>query len=143
METIIRQCKRCEGTGKFVDIYAHASEQKCYYCHGTGSFSDFSESDIINLIISSKGKNKGKLRASMTSTNHSDGLTKNRSYYVWRMARFHGGADTTMPIMAQLCVRYDPYIKELDLLADKIASKYFGSNMRAARLWGRALGMVE
>jgi hypothetical protein len=135
----MRNCKRCEGVGS-ADFLGKA--ETCRYCNGTGVFAEVNASEIFSLVISSKGKNKGKLKSSMTSPFRSDGLLKNRAYYVWRMARFHGGVDTTMPVMAGMCVRNDPYTEELDLLADKLAVESFGNNMAAAYRWGRAFGIL-
>jgi hypothetical protein len=135
----MRNCKRCEGTGS-ADFLGKT--EVCRYCNGTGVFAEVDTSEILSLILASKGKNKGKLRTSMSSPLRSEGVVKNRAYYVWRMARFHGGVDTTMPVMAGMCVRNDPYADELDLLADKVAVDSFGSNMAAAYRWGRAFGML-
>jgi hypothetical protein len=33
-------------------------------------------------------------------------------------------------------------VEELDVLADALAREYYGSDMRAAVRWGRALGMI-
>lgn len=68
-----------------------------------------------------------------------------QAYYVWRMARFHGGADITMPpIMAMLFVDSRHYsqgdISELDRFADTLAEETFGTSMAVALRWGRALG---
>jgi hypothetical protein len=136
----MRNCKRCEGIGHFQ--YINEPMHPCQYCNGTGTFEDVNESDILNIILASKGKNKGKLRASMSSPFRSDGVIKNRAYYVWRMARFHAGVDTTMPVMAGMCVRNDPYVTELESLADKVAVDSFGNNIAGAYRWGRAFGLL-
>lgn len=133
----MRNCKRCEGKCSNESI---GKVDTCRYCNGTGVFAEVLSNEIEYLIISTKGKNKGKLKSSMVSPSRSDGLVNNRAYYVWRMARFHGGIDTTMPVMAGLCIRHDPYIGELDILADKLAVDSFGSNMAAAHRWSRAFG---
>jgi hypothetical protein len=44
--------------------------------------------------------------------------------------------------MATALIDGDPYLEELDRLADSLAREYFGSDMRAALRWGRALGML-
>lgn len=137
----MRNCKRCHGVGKY--SYPNEQLQDCLYCNATGIFEPVDESQILALIIATRGKNKDKLRGSMTSPIRSDGVLKNRAYYVWRMARFHGGVDITMPVMASTCINNDPYRDELDLLADKVAVLSFGSNMRASYRWGRALGMID
>jgi len=66
-----------------------------------------------------------------------------RAYYVWRMARFHGGADVTMPVVASVLRGNDPFVKELDALAELVAKKVFGTDMAAALRWGSALGFLN
>lgn len=131
-------CTRCEGKGVY-DLLGQ--ERDCPSCQGTGMFPQVNESIILSNIIAKSGKNKGKLKSSMTSPFRSDGVDINRAYYVWRMARFHGGVDMTMPITAGFAVKGDPYVKELDTLADKLAKESFGSDMRGAMRWGKAFGM--
>jgi hypothetical protein len=65
-----------------------------------------------------------------------------RAYYVWRMARFHGGVDTTIPFTASVRTHADPWVAELDAMADKVAEDQFGSNLQAAARWGRAFGVL-
>ena len=104
-----------------------------------GYFSDsFDESAILAAIISSRGKNKGKLRSSRPKYGR-DRASK-LAYYVWRMARFHGGIDYCMPIAAAFDVYNEtlPTVAKLDALVDKVALESFGSNMRAAKRWHKA-----
>lgn len=135
-----RPCERCKGAKEVEDFRRGMKE--CVACSGTGSFPEVDKLDIMLRIIASKGKNKGKLKVSMTSAMHKDGVEANRAYYVWRLARFHGGVDMSQPIMADMGVWGDPYKPELDKIADEVAKKYFGSNMKAAIRWGRAFGMI-
>lgn len=69
----------------------------------------------------------------MTSPSTKDGYQAARAYYVWRMARFNGGIDMTMPMSADLVVRGDPFRAKLDALADAVAKRAFGLDMSAAR----------
>ena len=64
-------------------------------------------------------------------------------YYVWRMARFHGGADVTMPVSAVMEIAKHPWIRELDALADRVARRVYGTDLAAAHRWGRALGHID
>jgi hypothetical protein len=138
----MRDCERCDGKGQRELFYKPGVIEECNACEGTGVFAEVDESAILELILAKQGKNKGKLRASMTSPLKKDGILKNRAYYVWRMARFHGGVDMTMPVMAGYCVSGDPYTSELDDLSDKVARESLGSDLRGAMRWGRALGML-
>lgn len=142
MET--RNCTICDGQGKVFRQGFVADSGKvypdrwdsCVSCKGEGSFLAPNEAKILARITATQGKNKGKIRASMTS-NFSD-KEEARAYYVWRLARFHGGKDTTLPMMADLAVRGDPYKTDLDNLADRVAKEQFGTDLAAAVRWGRA-----
>jgi hypothetical protein len=74
----------------------------------------------------------------MTSPAYTESVDAQRAYYVWRLAQFHGGVDMRMPMVAGMVVRGDPFLDDLDALADETAKKFLGSNMRAAARWHRA-----
>lgn len=136
----MKNCTRCDGTGFIPEIkYDGGSlpSRPCYSCEGRGEFPPV---DVESLLLRIKGR-KG-LRSTMTSycPVGEDRVAYSRAYYVWRMARFHGGKDTTMPFMASIMIGGDPYLEELNQLADEVAKAVFGSDMRAAQIWGRALG---
>jgi hypothetical protein len=152
-------CKRCNGMGKVKSYRFTATTtttssdgsvvvgptveypehyDPCYGCNGSGTFPEVDVAALRDAIMASKGKNKGKLRASMVSPR--EGIEAKRAYYVWRLARFHGGADVTMPVMAGMLVRHDPYQPLLDSLSEVVAKQAFGTDLAAARVWGRALG---
>lgn len=142
-------CITCKGKGTIFStgftaldgtIYPDRT-YKCSSCDGAGVFPPFNAETIKAAIMARQGRNKGRIRASMTS-NFSGNIEGARAYYVWRLARFHGGIDTRMPMLASLGSRGDPCMKELDVLADEVAKEQFGSNMRAAAQWGRALGYL-
>ena len=118
MET--KKCLRCEG----VDSH------KCYACDGKGHF----EKPDYTLILQEIKGRKG-LRSSRPKSK--------RAYYVWRMARFHGGQDVTMPIIAECEISGDPYEPELSKLADMVARHVLGTDMAAAHRWGRVMGYIK
>lgn len=70
-----------------------------------------------------------------------------RLAYVVTMARFHGGAASPnlhAPMAAAFALRRSyPWRAQLDELADSVARRAFGSDLRAARVWYRALGAIE
>lgn len=134
-------CGRCKGEKTISDILDETKRRSCTACVGRGEFDPINLEDLLLRIVASKGKNKGKLRASMTSPLTSDGVNAARAYYVWRLARYHGGVDMTMPIMADLVVRGDPFKDKLNTIADAVAKRAFGTDMAAAVTWGRALGL--
>lgn len=130
----IRNCSRCNGTGTIHysavgDI--PAKDRGCFYCRSTGHFE---KPDFAKILKGLAGR-KNKLR-SVRPVNR-------REYFVWRMARFHGGVDVTMPVMAMLDIEGDPYKKELEDLSDFVALFYFGNNMAAAHRWGSVFGLVK
>lgn len=155
-----RNCGRCKGAGfnvtpaqeefSYTDSttgrtthYAATPEktQKCTYCDGRG---DFPSIDIDMLLTAIKGR-KGLRSAAPKPRDGSRGygdLHDHRAYYVWRLARFHGGEDVTMPMTVTMLIHHDPFQKELDAIADRVAKAAFGTDLAAAHRWGRALGHI-
>jgi hypothetical protein len=132
-----RNCTVCEGTG--VRRYSwETTDRVCYACDGKKTFAPLDVDSILAAIVGTRGKSKGKLLSSRP-----DRKKGGRAYFVWRLARFHGGADVCMPCMADVEVAGDPYKPELNLLAEAVAKRAFGTEMAAAFRWGRALGMVQ
>lgn len=136
----MKNCTNCEGKGVYT--FLSGEERECIYCQGRGTFPELDIAMIRGLVIANQGKNKGKLRSSLVSPLRKEGVVKSRAYYVWRMARFHGGADMTMPITAEMLAKGDPYIEDLEKLADEVAKENFGTHMAGAFRWGRAFGMI-
>lgn len=98
----------------------------CRSCQGAGTYP---EPDIQAIAAAIKGR-KG-LRSKRPDAP--------RAYYVWRMARFHGGQDVTMPVCAMADVQDDPWTRELDAIADAVAQAVYGTDMAAAYRWGGLL----
>lgn len=138
-------CTKCKGEG--FRIYAHrlGERNKCLWCEGTGTFSGVDVEAIKRLITVGKDQ-KARLRASWPpklSPWRTKDSTIRRAYYVWRLARFHGGADVTMPMTAMSAVEGDPHQPLLDALSDIVAKKAFGTDRAASHRWGRLLGFVK
>ena len=135
-----RRCRRCTATpGRYVtEAFTGSStgtrypetSQPCFCCNGTP---DMPRPDFKALVIQCRGR-KG-LKSSRPQGRE--------AYYLWRMARFHGGADVTMPMGAMTDMRDHPWLPEFDTLADLIAKRAFGTTMAAAHRWGMALGYVR
>lgn len=123
-----RPCAKCEGAGS-LEI---AGERYGCGCHGR-MFQAPDVDAIVAAIVSTRGPSKGKLRTSAPDKSNA------RAYYVWRMARFHGGKDVTLPFTAGIINRCDPFMAELDAIVDAVAQRAFGSADKAAEAWGRAL----
>lgn len=81
--------------------------------------------------------------------------------YVWRMARFHNGADTTMPMtafwdlgkgiealtgiplsIAIIRPNVRIVLDRCDQKADALILATGGNPFKAAKVWGRAMGMI-
>jgi len=104
----------------------------CYACDSKG---EFPKPDVAAIIEAIRGRGGKGLRSKRPDNR--------RAYYVWRLARFHGGADVTMPMTATMDNSSDPWLKELDSLADAVARRVFGTDLAAANRWGNALGYLD
>jgi len=139
-------CTKCLGVGERHDAYAEFNPttkefsggmRRCTWCEGRGTFPALDVAATIAAIMTTRGAKR--IRKSMVSPTARDPLAR-RAYYVWRLARFHGGADVTMPMMAMLLIEGDPTIAQLDVVADRVALAAFGTSRAAVSRWGRALG---
>lgn len=139
-----RPCGRCKGEG-----VTHSTWQKennlegaegtvCSSCKGAGEYPGVDLDKLVAGLFTTRGGKR--FRASFNSRPAFGNVHVARVYYVWRMARFHGGADVTMPVTADLVVRSDPFKKDLDAIADEIAKRVFGTDLAAAYRWSNALG---
>jgi len=156
METkidLIRSCSDCKGAGKHHhDAWTSvtgtsypAYDSECTVCGGTGTMAapDF---DALFLAVTTdrgvkvKGKRKFRKSPPQLWAKSTQGVENRRAYYVWRLARFHGGADVTLPMTADLFCGRDAYRKELDAYAELLARAAFGTDMAAAHRWSRAMG---
>ncbi len=124
-----RDCKACIGAGKAHKWDFETEAKPCYTCRGAGKMP---APDTQAILAAIKGR-KGLCSKRPASP---------RAYFVWRLARFHGGADVTMPMGAEMEVHGDPWVRELDALADAVAKRVYGTNLAAAARWGRVLGYI-
>jgi hypothetical protein len=143
--TTPRDCTRCQGKGTREGYWAGEGRQECSFCRGKKQFPGLTKDEVRRILAPLQVMRKGKLtfRASKPNPVLGDEQLTNRQWYVWRMARFHGGIDVTMPVMATTMITGDPFEKELDKIADQLARIFFGTNMAAAHRWGRALGWIN
>jgi hypothetical protein len=126
-----RVCQSCKGTGK--RSYA---DKPCLTCNGQVNIEG---PDVLSILALIKGR-KG-IRSKAPDIHGANWTLPNlRAYYVWRMARFHGGMDVTMPITATTLVHGDPFVPELEALAEAVAKRVYGTDMAAAYRWAGALG---
>jgi len=127
----VRACLRCKGQKTIVNW--DKAIRPCTYCNGKGGFKEPNKDRILNNC----GSNRGVIRSSRPKVDKGF-----RAYYVWRIARFHGGKDTRMPMCAEMDVQYDPFRPELEEMAQELAAKAFGTSYAGAMIWGRALGVL-
>jgi hypothetical protein len=138
--TETRECGNCKDTpGEYVQkAFSYEGRnyperrRPCSTCKGIVHMPSPDAAAIVDAI---RGRNPRKLRSKRPDDR--------RAYFVWRMARFHGGADVTMPMTAMMEVGRDPWLKELESLADHVAKLVFGTDLAAAHRWGRAFGTID
>lgn len=126
-------CTKCKGTKLtrpiVIDEAKTIPARQCPHCDGVGSFDAVDVPALLKLI---KGRKPGTLRSRRPDDS--------RAFFVWRMARFHGGADTTMPMTASLMVSGDPYVPLLDAIAEQVARAVYGTDRAGAIRWAHAMG---
>lgn len=130
-------CKQANGEYGYNE---HETWRKCHCCEGRGTFPALDKSGvdaILNAILSSKGPRKGKLKSSRPK--YARTIEASRAYYVWRLARFHGGVDCTMPMCAEMDVRGDGERERLDYMSRLVAQANFGTARAGASRWMHAL----
>ena len=145
-----RPCKKCKGTGTHdhhwhwnaATMTGHHGPGPCDECKATGRIAKPDFDAIFETVTKGKkGVEKRTFRSSKPKfVNEFKNPAEGRAYYVWRMVRFHGGADVTMPVVASMCVSYDPFEPELNKFSEHIAKAAFGTDMAAAYRWANALG---
>jgi len=145
-------CTKCKGTGKnsytgtseaFREAFKPFEGRPCCFCDGKGQFPGFDPLVIVKecFVLDKKTGKPKRFRRSAPDAyqNRHAGSVAARAYYVWRMARFHGGADVHMPMEAIGVVEGDPMGKLLDPLASAVAKIAFGDDRAGAYRWGRLL----
>jgi hypothetical protein len=144
-----RLCTRCKGAkvihhGGFTALDGKVypdRDDPCYACNGAGQFNKPDWHEIITLITKSGPNGKRSFRKSKPNfMNEYRNRNEGRAYFVWRMIRFHGGADVCMPVCADSAISGDPYWDELDKFASELAKRFYGTDMAAAYRWAGALG---
>jgi hypothetical protein len=132
-ESATLPCTKCEGTKLtrpiVIDETRTIPARQCPHCDGVGSFAAVDVPALLKLV---KGRKPGTLRSKRPDAS--------RAYYVWRLARFHGGVDVTMPMQATFEVSGDPYIPLLDVVADKVAEAVYGTCRAGSSRWAAAMG---
>lgn len=144
-----RPCQRCKGEGRTHNAWAKENGYEgpegklCLPCKGSGQFEGLEVDAIVERIFLTKGGKKSLRKSFASKGNRFENRLEGRAYFVWRLARFHGGADVTMPITADVIAESDPFKPELNVMANEVAKMAFGTDMAAAYRWGRALGFVQ
>ena len=135
-------CPACKGTG----TSRLRQDRPCCTCRGEKKVHIDTDA-ILAAIRSTQGPNRGRIRVARTDKMDAVfGAT-----YVWRMARFHGGVDTSMPVMCAYTIGCggltDQYVeaveKPLGELAQQVARDEYGTDIGAANVWGSILGAAR
>ena len=131
-------CSDCAGRGRRIS-WTKKTKQ-CWNCDGVGYFPTLESQfdDILKMLII--GKKKKRFRASAIPFEKRNNVLGRRAYYIWRLTRYHGGQDVTMPIGAITFLGNDPERAKLDKIADMFAKKVYGTDLAAAYRWKNALG---
>ena len=140
-ETI--QCTKCNGTGEEIREYMKDGKMyPCTRCYGKGEFSFPDTKQLVDLI---KGRKKGTLRSARPTLKAcgDDEQLAWRSYYVWRLARYHAGIDVSMPVNACCMIHGDPHKEVLDFIAEKIASVMLKNLSLILKKTGKGLSGVS
>lgn len=135
-----RDCLSCKGVGEREHWRRDGSMEQCPECGGTGKFSAPDFKAILKKVVSSRGKSKGQLKKSWAGSKHYEDRFEAQAYYVWRLARFHGGQDVRLPMTAEMIVRGNPYRKELEAFSALVAQHAFGTDKAARYRWASAIG---
>jgi len=137
---------RIDGEDYYGHNRPHRTDPPCQACKGRGTW-DAPDVDAILATISagqkSKTGRKPTFRKSWPSTTDRSTVEGSRAYFVWRLARFHGGADVTLPMTAETLSSADPYRAYLDRIAENVAAHVFGTDRAGAYRWGQALGAIQ
>lgn len=128
-------CGACHGTGEQTREAFTACDgteyprkvSECIWCEGKKYFTRPNISEIIKTI---KGRKPGTVKSKRPDDS--------RSYYVWRMVRFHTGKDVTLPMTATLEVANDPYQDLLAALAEGISERLTGRESAGRARWRSA-----
>lgn len=133
-------CRHCKGAGHVLSRgFSYTLEngsrrhrptrwETCTYCDGAAWFH---APDLELLVKAVTGRKPRTLRSKRPDDA--------RCYYVWRLARFHGGKDVCLPMGAEMEIAGDPFRDVLDELARLIAKAYFGSGNVGAARWQQAM----
>ena len=134
-------CTQCHGTGQ--RRRSDDTVQPCIHCDGRGHFDAPDFKAILKAIegrkrIMSPCEGVGVIKALRTKR-----PDDSRAYFVWRMTRFHSGADVCMPMTAAFEISGDPYFKELNEFAASYAAALTGKGSIGSQRWHHAYGGPE
>jgi len=131
----VMACSRCSGSGCMLHegfTTEHKDYptywEKCCHCDGAGWFLAPAFSELVKKVV---GRKPRTLRSKRPEDS--------RAYFIWRLARFHGGKDVCLPMVAEMEISGDPYKDLLDEFSKLIAKACFGSSNVGAARWQQAM----
>lgn len=139
-DVVTLTCPDCDGLGHS----KYEAGRQCLTCQGATKVA-INGAAIMDVIHTNRGGKR--LRSSVTA----DMRDVYGAEYVWRMARFHGGKDVTMPVTCFFGIGCHGIIDDgakavldaLDPMANAVALEEFGTTMGAAARWAPLLGSVR
>ena len=123
-------CIKCDGNGFQV---LQGSKWPCDRCQD-GVFPELKLQlrELYNLCAGTKHTlRSSKPKVSREGSGFYTQALNRRAYYVWRMARYHGGQDLTHPDLAVKEIEGDPCIGDLNIVANWFAKETFGTCLAA------------
>ena len=130
----MRNCTRCNGEGTTIrkgfyeGKHVKGGKYVCRSCKGARQFAPPHEEIIREIIVSCLTR---KLRSVFPSGDYNrfTDINAARAYYVWRLARWNGGVDKSIPAFADIALQGEPFRYELNAIGEKLAREFFGTDL--------------
>lgn len=126
METL--NCTNCHGAGETEHWRKDGTMRVCSCCDGRGTFES---PDLKQLCEAIRGRKPRTVRSKRPEDP--------RAFFLWRMTRFHSGADVTLPVVATMDVDGDPFKPVLEIAAQMIAEHCTGKQSIGSARWRHAI----
>ena len=114
-------CTNCHGAGETEHWRKDGTMRVCSCCDGRGTFE---APDLKQLCEAIRGRKPPE---------------DARAFFLWRMVRFHSGADVTLPMVATMNVDGDPFKPTLEIAAQMIAEHLTGKPSIGSARWRHAI----
>lgn len=116
---------------------------RCRGCDGHRQWLVPDYAEIVRGCLASRGVKQGEWRKNTWREYHIPDwhvrVTDKRIRYVWRLGRWHGGVDTSLPYLEMTILEGDPWLPELDAVAEIAAHAHLGTSLEGLRVWNEEL----